>query len=102
MTALRRTPKPFLALGLVILFLVAGGVAFGPKLLAVYYTNRGWLALNQAMLTDLDEVTRAMEERAPEFRALAGLQQKYYLQGTKSGEYAGLYLRDTPDALAAF
>ena len=28
----------------------------------------------------LEEVTKIMEERAPEFRALEGLQQKYYLQ----------------------
>jgi heme-degrading monooxygenase HmoA len=50
----------------------------------------------------LDEVTNVMEERAPEFRALAGLQQKYYLQDTTSGEYAGLYVWESPDALAEF
>jgi heme-degrading monooxygenase HmoA len=50
----------------------------------------------------LDEVVKVMEERAPEFRALAGLQQKYYLQDADSGEYAGLYLWESPDAFAAY
>ena len=46
----------------------------------------------------LEEVTRVMEERAPEFRALTGLTQKYYLQDPASGEVAGLYLWDSPAA----
>ena len=58
MTALRRNPKRILALGLVILLLVVGGVAFSSKLVAAYYVNRGGLALNQALLTDMDEVSR--------------------------------------------
>ena len=43
-----------------------------------------------------------VEERAPEFSALTGLHQKYYLQDAESGEYAGLYLWESPDTLAAF
>jgi heme-degrading monooxygenase HmoA len=50
----------------------------------------------------LDEVMRIVEERAPEFRALEGLQQKYYLQDAATGEYAGLYLWESPEALTAF
>ncbi len=50
----------------------------------------------------LDEVMKVVEERAPEFRALAGLQQKYYLQDAATGEYAGLYLWDSPEALGAY
>ena len=50
----------------------------------------------------LDEVTKVIEERAPEFRALAGLQQKYYIQDTASGEYGGLYLWDSPESLATY
>lgn len=50
----------------------------------------------------LDEATRVMEERAPEFQALSGLQQKYYLQDMGSGEYAGLYLWGSSDALAEY
>jgi heme-degrading monooxygenase HmoA len=40
--------------------------------------------------------------RAPDFRALAGLQQKYYLQDAAAGEYAGLYLWQSPDDFAAY
>ena len=50
----------------------------------------------------LDEVMKVVKERAPEFRALAGLQQKYYLHDAASGEYAGLYLWESPQALAAY
>jgi heme-degrading monooxygenase HmoA len=50
----------------------------------------------------LEEVLSVVEERAPEFRALAGLQQKYYIQDAASGEYAGLYLWESPDALAEY
>ena len=50
----------------------------------------------------LEEVMKVAEERAPEFRALAGLQQKYYLQDAESGEIAGLYLWKSPEALAEY
>ncbi len=41
---------------------------------------------------DRDEIVRIMNERAPEFRALEGLEQKYYLEGPEPGEYGGFYL----------
>ncbi len=41
---------------------------------------------------DREEIERIMRERAPQFRALEGLVQKYYLEGTEPGEYGGLYL----------
>ena len=40
----------------------------------------------------LEQVSEIVEQRAPEFKALTGLQQKYYLQDVESGEYAGLYV----------
>ena len=49
-----------------------------------------------------EEVTRVLEERAPEFRALAGLQQKYYLKDPATGEIAGLYLWESSEALAEY
>jgi heme-degrading monooxygenase HmoA len=49
-----------------------------------------------------DEVNRVVEERAPEFRALAGLQQKYYLQDTTTGEFAGLYLWESGESLESY
>jgi heme-degrading monooxygenase HmoA len=50
----------------------------------------------------LDEVNRVVEERAPEFRALAGLQQKYYLHDTNTGEFAGLYLWESGECLESY
>ena len=49
-----------------------------------------------------EEVAKVAEERAPEFKALDGLHQKYYLQDVESGEYAGLYLWKSPEALAEY
>jgi heme-degrading monooxygenase HmoA len=45
-----------------------------------------------------DEVMRIVEERAPEFEALPGLQQKYYLQDPVTGDIGGLYLWSSPEA----
>ena len=40
-----------------------------------------------------DEIERIMKERAPEFRAIEGLIQKYYLADTgEPGVYGGFYL----------
>ena len=50
----------------------------------------------------LAEVTEIVETRAEDFRALPGLQQKYYLQDAATGEYAGLSLWESPGDLAAF
>jgi len=50
----------------------------------------------------LCDVSAVVENRAPEFRALKGLQQKYYLHDAESGEYAGLYLWDSAESLAAY
>ncbi len=41
---------------------------------------------------DHDEIVAIMEERAPEFRALEGLEQKYYLHNPETGEYGGFYV----------
>jgi len=50
----------------------------------------------------LEEVMEVVERRADDFRGLTGLQQKYYLQDSETGEYAGLYLWSSPDDLAEF
>ena len=50
----------------------------------------------------MDEVLEVMNSRSDDFRALAGLKQKYYLQDSTTGEYAGLYLWESPDAFAAY
>lgn len=50
----------------------------------------------------LDEVQDVVAQRIDLFRALPGLTQKYYLQDTATGEYAGLYLWDMPASLHEF
>lgn len=48
-----------------------------------------------------DEIVAIMEQRAPEFRALEGLEQKYYLHDPETGEYGGFYVwRSLDDVLA--
>lgn len=49
-----------------------------------------------------DQIKEIVEKRAPEFEALTGLQQKYYLQDLVSGEYAGLYVWESREALEDF
>jgi hypothetical protein len=49
-----------------------------------------------------DDVLRIMRERMPEFRAIEGLQQKYYLEDPETGEYGGLYLWRSPGDLAEY
>lgn len=49
-----------------------------------------------------DEIIRVMRERMPEFRAIEGLQQKYYLEDAQADEYVGLYLWRSRDDLAEF
>ncbi len=49
-----------------------------------------------------DEVLRIMRERMPEFEAIEGLQQKYYLEDTGTGEFGGLYLWRSREDLAEY
>jgi heme-degrading monooxygenase HmoA len=50
----------------------------------------------------LEEVWEVINSRAGEFRALAGLKQKYYLKDPATEEIAGLYLWESRDALGAY
>jgi len=40
----------------------------------------------------LEQIMAVAEERMPDFRAIEGLQQKYYVQDTQTGEFGGLYM----------
>ena len=62
------------------------------------------MVLRVRFRTDLtrEQVTEIVEARAPEFAALAGLRQKYYLHDPASGEYAGLYVWESRAAFAAY
>lgn len=50
----------------------------------------------------LEEVEKVVDSRIEEFRALKGLQQKYYLQEPATQEYAGLYLWESKEDFEAY
>lgn len=54
--------------------------------------------------TELSEgdLLRIARERAPQFRAIRGLVQKYYVRREGDGEFAGVYLWDSLESLEAF
>lgn len=60
------------------------------------------LLVRFASRLSLDEVNKVIEQRVGNYRALAGLQQKYYLHDEETGEHAGLYLWESTEALDAF
>lgn len=49
-----------------------------------------------------DQVVRNLEERLPLFRAVPGLIQKYYAREASSGDYVGVYLFESEDALLQY
>jgi heme-degrading monooxygenase HmoA len=51
---------------------------------------------------NIEEVTKVIDSRIDEFRALKGLQQKYYLQEPTTQEYAGLYLWESNEDFLAY
>lgn len=48
------------------------------------------------------EVRRLMEERAPHYREVPGLIQKYYGRDPETGAYCGCYVFETEEARQAF
>lgn len=49
-----------------------------------------------------EDVRATFEARAPQYRAVSGLIQKYYLRFPEPREYAGVYLWDSRDSLQDF
>ena len=49
-----------------------------------------------------DELLEIARERAPQFRALEGLVQKYFVRRDGPGEYAGVYVWDSRESLEAY
>jgi hypothetical protein len=49
-----------------------------------------------------DEVRHIMEERAPRFREVPGLVQKYYGYEPDSGAFSGCYIFDSEESRQAF
>jgi heme-degrading monooxygenase HmoA len=49
-----------------------------------------------------EELIRRAKERAPEFRALPGLIQKYYIKTKNPGEYGGVYIWDSMESFKMY
>lgn len=49
-----------------------------------------------------EQVTKTYEERAPRYRALTGLIQKYYLRYPETGEHGAVYVWESKAAMNAF
>ncbi len=49
-----------------------------------------------------DELLKRALERAPQFEAMPGLLQKYYLNLPQENEYMGFYIWDSMESLLAF
>ena len=49
-----------------------------------------------------EEVYQKAKEREPEFQAIPGLLQKYYVKLRQPGEFGGIYIWDSRASLAAY
>ena len=49
-----------------------------------------------------EELLKIAKERAPQFAALPGLLQKYYVKLGDEGQYGGVYIWDSAQSLKAF
>jgi len=49
-----------------------------------------------------EELLTKAKERKPEFEAIPGLLQKYYVKMNEEGSYGGIYVWDSTESLKAF
>ena len=49
-----------------------------------------------------EELISRAREREPQFKAISGLLQKYYLRLSEPGQYGGMYIWDSPESMQAF
>ncbi len=49
-----------------------------------------------------EELLRRAKEREPQFKAIPGLLQKYYVKMGEHGQYGGVYVWETQEALNAY
>ena len=49
-----------------------------------------------------EELLRRAREREPQFKAIPGLLQKYYVKIGESGQYGGIYVWDSPESLKSY
>ncbi|MCT4623961.1 MAG: hypothetical protein N4A46_10090 [Schleiferiaceae bacterium] len=66
--------------------------------------NKGTIMQMVRLRTKLsmEELLKIANERAPKFRALPGLIQKYYVNLPEPDMYAGVYIWDTKSSLLEF
>ena len=49
-----------------------------------------------------EELLKKAKEREPQFKAIPGLIQKYYVKTSQLGEYGGIYVWDSPESLQSY
>ncbi len=49
-----------------------------------------------------EELLNKAREREPQFKAIPGLVQKYYVKIGQSGQYGGIYVWDSPESLRSY
>lgn len=49
-----------------------------------------------------EELLKIAREREPQFKALPGLLQKYYIRLDKPGEYGGIYIWDSAESMKKY
>jgi len=49
-----------------------------------------------------EELLRIARQRVPQFLAIPGLLQKYYVKGNEPGQYRGVYIWDSVESLEEF
>ena len=67
-------------------------------------SQKGTIMLIVRIKTKLteEELIRRAKERAPEFRALPGLIQKYYIKTKNPGEFGGVYIWDSMESFKKY
>lgn len=49
-----------------------------------------------------EELLKRAKEREPQFKAIPGLIQKFYVKTKKDGEYGGVYVWDSTESLKSY
>ena len=49
-----------------------------------------------------EELLNKAKEREPQFKAIPGLVQKYYVKTDQPEEYGGIYIWDSPESLKSY
>lgn len=50
----------------------------------------------------VEELISKAREREPQFKAIPGLVQKFYVKTDQDGQYGGVYIWDSPESLQSY